>query len=627
MAVAVDPATGALYAGFEMGGLFRSADGGRSWVWSGQGLGDRRIKVVAVGAPGEIYAVAETREKRLEILGSGDHGGSWSLLSTVPAPLSFRLAPGTLVSGGEPGTLYFAAYKDLWKSTNRGRSWSRILQAKIWFNAVAAGPPGSSEVYAGTAEPGAQVLRSADGGATWTALAGLPSGAVNGLAVAPGGAGRPTKIYAGIGRSGVFESIDGGATWRQPDPAYGALELYAVTVDAVDPSTVYAAYRAGRDDPFQVRVSRDGGATWQSGGLLMGDAPPAGGVRLTSVKGVLYAASEIDLAASDDRGATWSYRLRGGTGLASEEGKIRFDPKAPATVYAVVGARAFKSADGGRTWSSFATSLVQNAKVVPRDLAVDPVHPGTLYAAGDTGVFKSTDGGERWSLIEKSPAQSVAILPSGTVLAGGCGLQRSTDGGATWEEVLPSQAPDGGRCTIPQIVPDPAAPGTVFLALAVWLPEPVEYRIYRSRDNGRTWTPIISETTVLALSPRPPSILYVVRGEEVLESRDGGDTFRRAGLHHLPLVPLAKPVSDLLVDPEVPTTLYAATRGFGLQRSTDGGATWERLTAESTLHPENRAPDYILGLAADPVRPGVLYLSTGALKRVELDAKASASSS
>jgi hypothetical protein len=67
IALAADPASGTLYAGFQVGGLFRSVDGGRSWAWSGRGLGKQGIKAVAVGAAGEVYAAIEVRG-RLEIV-------------------------------------------------------------------------------------------------------------------------------------------------------------------------------------------------------------------------------------------------------------------------------------------------------------------------------------------------------------------------------------------------------------------------------------------------------------------------------------------------------------------------------------------------------------------------------
>src|SRR4029453_10613331 len=137
-----------------------------------------------------------------------------------------------------------------------------------------------------------------------------------------------------------------GTTWRQPDPQVGDLELNGVTVDAADPATVYAAYRAYPFQPFQVRVSRDGGATWRSGGLLMEESPPTYGVDLVVAGSTLYAVNEIDLAASTDHGGSWSYRLRGGVGREGTS-QIRQVPGDPSTLYALLGLRAFKSVDAG----------------------------------------------------------------------------------------------------------------------------------------------------------------------------------------------------------------------------------------------------------------------------------------
>jgi len=626
IAWAADPAAGALYAGFEYGGLSRSSDGGRSWTWSGQGLGGKRgfqraIQVVAVGLAGEVYAATKAG-RRIDVMGSFDRGASWSPMGSLPCPDNMVLRQGALAPGGEPGVLYFAVSGELWKSADQGRSWSPVLQTKSGISAVVAGPGGTREVYVATLRCAGQVLRSTDGGATWTELQhGLPALPVTGLAIAPGTAGRPATIYAGISRNGLYASTDGGAAWRQLDSSYGNLELKGLDVDAADPATVYAAYRWSPDEPFQVRISRDGGVTWHAGGLLMGESPPIGGVDFIVLGSTLYAAAEIDLAASSDRGMTWSYRLRGGVGYTPEGSRVRFAPGDSATVYTLTGQRAFKSVDGGHSWVSFATPLLHSGKSALRDLALDPAHPETLYAVGDLGVFRSSDGGELWRLTGPA-AGHLAVLPGGTVLAGGCGLVRSADAGATWSEVLSCQAENGARRKVEKLLPDPAAPDTIFAAVEETAdPEPPVRQIYRSRDAGRTWSPILAGAGVLALSPRPPAVLYAIQGDLLLVSRDGGDTFQESGRIGLPIPPRGEPVADLLVDGKAPATLYASTRGHGLRRSTDGGATWVELEARVAAYPENEATGYLSDLTADPARPDVLYaavLAGTGLLRVEL---------
>jgi len=625
--VVVDPAAPAtLYAVFEHGGVFRSADGGRSWAASGQGLERRRIERITADASGTIYAAARSGS-RIEILGSQDHGGTWSPLGSLPRSGDSSLLPRAFLPGGEPGTLYLGVARDLWKSADRGAHWSRVLEAPTLLNTVAAGPAGSPDVYVGTADPGARLLRSADGGATWTAIQdGLPAGAVTALAVAPG---RPEKIYAGIGARGLFASEDRGATWRQPDPDFGAIELYAVAVDRAAPATLYAAYRTHHREPFRTRVSRDGGATWESGGLLLAESPPVWGVAIAAAGGTVYATGAIDMAASTDQGRSWTYVWRGGagrTGNSTDLTQLRFVRGDPATVYSLAGQRAFKSTDGGHTWESFATSLLEDGKTALRDLLCDPADPANLYAAGDTGLFRSSDAGGHWRRYGP-PAARLAALPGGTILAGGCGIRYNLRGSDTWEEALSCQVENGGKRSVEKLLPAPAAPGTVYALVAEGeIPAAGERRIYRSRDGGRSWSPIVSGAGVLALSPQPPATLYAVRKNLLLESRDGGDTFRQAGSFGLSAVPNGvDPVADLLVDSAVPTTLYAATRRDGLLRSTDGGASWTLIQSRDAGGDRGiDTPDSLFSLAADPLRPDLLYASpTGVLLRVEVETRAS----
>src|SRR5512146_2696672 len=67
----------------------------------------------------------------------------------------------------------------------------------------------------------------------------------------------------------------------------------------------------------------------------------------------------------------------------------------PTTLYAgTVGHGAFKSINGGNTWSEINTGLMNH---FVQALAVDPVTPTILYAGTNGGVFKSMNGGENWS--------------------------------------------------------------------------------------------------------------------------------------------------------------------------------------------------------------------------------------
>ncbi len=108
----------------------------------------------------------------------------------------------------------------------------------------------------------------------------------------------------------------------------------------------------------------------------------------------------------------------------------------------------------------------------------------------------------------------------------------------------------------------------------------------------------------LAIAPSDPATLYLanfgfIEGHpisEVFVTHDGGATF----------VTLPDPYSEvptIAVDPVDPDTVYVSGRrgaGAGVWKSTDGGQTFDQLTATGELAP----------LLIDPANPSVLYGAT-----------------
>src|SRR5262249_40320524 len=100
---------------------------------------------------------------------------------------------------------------------------------------------------------------------------------------------------------------------------------------------------------------------------------------------------------SADGGASWTSFAN--TLLGIEEGGafngVRFHPADPRNVY-LVGKKSFKSADGGVTWAPFFSTGAL------AELEIDPFHPDVLYAAAPD-LKKSTDGGRSWRAVEGLP--------------------------------------------------------------------------------------------------------------------------------------------------------------------------------------------------------------------------------
>jgi photosystem II stability/assembly factor-like uncharacterized protein len=147
---------------------------------------------------------------------------------------------------------------------------------------------------------------------------------------------------------------------------------------------------------------------------------------------------------------------------------------------------------------------------------------------------------------------------------------------------------------------------------------PCDGGVWKSNDYGRTWKPIFDDQPTgsvgaLAVAPSDPNILYVGSGEGLqrpdLSTGDGiyrsdnaGKTWAHLGLRD------GQQIAALCVDPRNAQRLFAAVLGHpygpnterGVFRSSDGGATWQRVLYRD----ENTGATEV---TFDPRNPDTLY--------------------
>jgi photosystem II stability/assembly factor-like uncharacterized protein len=608
LALAADPhAPGTLLAVTDFHGLFRSEDSGHSWSYSGAGLDQERLQGIAADPanPGNFYAVSVTKAFR-----STDGGRHWVTVATrqdfftfdsfphFRSPASFTLLPG---GPGLPPTLLVGTITRLQRSGDGGATWSTTYDAHnpTSFWALAGDPTDPRRVWLGP--PGGGLLTSTDTGQTWTPAPNLPPeiavgvGGVTALIVLPTS---PVTILVASG-SRLFKSTDGGATWRRIALTFRAGDDPAVLYLAYEsqtPSIVYAASNTS------LLASADAGETWTArAGLAV---PGIGGLVAAPGTRTLYVRGFDTLERSLDRGRHWAIAVAPGKGADFGGSDLRFDPRDPARLYALLDSRAFVSLDFGVTWASFGLAALPLPTTLVSALTIDPAHPDTLYLATDAGVFRTEDGGATWAAAGSMHLAAIEIAGRRSLLGAGCGIWRSVNGGGSWSVALPCPAgsPAVQRHVVGLVV-DPRNRDVVYAeGVDITGPNTSLNRLWKSIDNGATWRLLSPEVTLPFFDPTRPGRFYEVRRPGgLLRTDDGGRTYRKISDFGGAGSPF---VLGLAVDPVTPTTLYAASIDQGVWRSTDGGVSWAQVNAGLARLGDLHAD----GIVVHPSVPHLVYV-------------------
>lgn len=586
-----DPTTpGRLYA--TAMGLAISDDAGRSWRRAGHGLdGSARNWILGLVADadqaGRLYLVdADGRLMR-----SDDAGQHWVpagySLTIAAAPFGRGRLPMADVPGSTTSLLLVGDDGVLRKSTDSGATFS-VLAYFGWTQqpvvTIAVDPANPQHVLAGMGVgsqtiSGATLMRSTDGGVTFRTVAGDPGlGVGSSIAFVPGG-----PILAVLnGR--VHVSSDGGASWQSS----GVVANYV----AVAPNAPHEA----------VAMSATG--CRRSVDFLAGSVPCDAGLPTDGIY-----ARFTDLAVVAD-GAT-AFR-------------------AVATT-SVIGVRALGSADVSWTPSNagLATRMMRGLELVPGSASVFAGHwEETPFES--SALFATEGGGAQWRHVLGDRAKYVRALAldptttgqpaTMTVYAGGlslytpgqatrASLYRSLDGGQSWavlEQGLPAGSLPGSvqRAMIRQIVVDPrscATPpargrcssGPLQRVFALATTE--GWRVLRSDQRGDNW--ISGDTADSGL----PRTFY------------DGNTFESIYPAHLEIGADGELFLALLYqggnDDGSP---FQPTMQSGVFRSLDGGLHWHQRSNGLPLLPgaAQTYPD-VGALAAHPRRAGVLWAAVG----------------
>ena len=397
------------------------------------------------------------------------------------------------------------------------------------------------------------VYRSLDAGKTWTHVGLDDTQHIGRVIVDPRNpdivfVAALGHAYGANEERGVFRTTDGGKHWDKvlyKDDKTGAIDI---TFDPDNSHILYAALWQAMRTPWSLDSggpgsglykSVDGGATWKQltghglpDGVLgrIGVAAAPGGERVYA----LIEAKEGGLFRSDDAGETWrklddDHRF---TQRAWYFMHIFADPKNVDELY-ILNTGMYRSTDGGATFNSI------NAPHGDRHgLWIDPLDTNRMIESDDGGATVTHDGGKSWTTEDNQPtAQFYHVATDNQFLYHLYGAQqdnstvsiasRSDQGAITdadWYDV------GGGESGF--VVPDPRNPNIVYAGSYDGLITRFDKKNGQEQDisawplnpMGHAAEKLVHRfqwTAPIAVSPQDPNVIYH-GGEELFKTSNGG---------------------------------------------------------------------------------------------------------
>lgn len=644
-AVVVDPTDASIvYAGYSMGGVWKSTDGGSSWKPMSDMLPSLAVGSIALDPNNSAIVYVGTGEAAFYpgyagrgVYRSTDGGQSWNkfggdqfdglsvsrLFVDIDGSVYVTTAFGASGAGNVCTNSGFdAPGQGLFRTTNDGASWDLLKSGKMVDVEIDTSVTPRTILVSDFATG---VSRSIDGGDVWTSPTGLPTAGSNPKArniQLTFSAADPSIVFAGLGvgtASTVFISTDHGASFAEMAgaPDYCRSQCYydnSILADPTDPNIVYV-----------------GGALcgiWKTDDALSA-APSWVNVSMPG----------FDCGNFD---ANWylGYVHPDVHGLA-------VDPTDPARVFAATDGGIAFSSNHGNTWEQRNDGV---ATLQFYGICVHPTDANILYGGTqDNGSMRRVDDKPLWhGLIsgDGGPCAIDPLDPKIMLLSGeGATLFRSKDGfdknisyvfNAEPGSCQPSQKGCGDRPGfIAPLIGDPMTPGTFYVGT---------HRLWKNSGGGiaASWEPISADLTAgkgkvncpnaasfpkfddtltaIAVARSAPSTLYTGSAAGVVSaSTNGGGAWSTVSKPPLP----GRYVTGLAVDPRDDKIVYVSFSGFDAAtpnepghvfRSTNAGETWESATTIDL--PVN-------SLATHPIGQGLVYAGTDLGVMVSTDGGAS----
>lgn len=515
-----------------------------------------------------------------------------------------------------------AACGGVWKTTDGGTTWSNMddFLPSLSIADIAINPRYPDSVYIATGdgygyESGpydfwgglytAGILVSPDGGQTWNQTGWSKTQAdrdiIQRLQINPA----DPNILLITTRNGIFRSLNAGVSWTQIRAGhFYDIEFRPGSADTIFTTNGSALFRSiNRGQSFSMISNGLGGGRVS---LAVTEANPD----------IIYSLNEGGLfRRSTNGGVTFTTSLTRPTSIITLFGYydcvLGASPVDPSIVF-VGGVNTVRSTDGGDNWVQVTnTNSLTNVHVDCHSLEFIP-GTNNLFIGTDGGIWKTLNYGLRWFNLSSGlgikqyyritqSSQDPYLIYAGSQdngtdqfkngvvrhVTGGDGMDNavntadddhvitsyqygqflaSSDGGLSFDFV----APANGAWVTP-IVVDPNTPSTFYAAYQ---------DVYKSTDNGYTWTPLNTfnnTTDLIALAVSGQSI-YTANEQQIWVSHNGGNTWNDISNG----LPSSLAINFISVSPTDPNDVWICFSGYTVAQkvyhSTNGGLRWENFS-------------------------------------------------
>ena len=391
------------YAAGSFGTLLKSTDGGGSWAGIVTGLTVDMRFVRIVDSPEQVVVGGGCSLRR------SDDGGE--TFRRLPFSASDRACPVQLSSFDFPsanvGYLVFANQSVL-ATTDGGRTFSRR---------TSLGPAAASDLlclsnttcYAAT---GGSIQRTTDGAVSWTPVATV-STQLNDLEAVD-----ETTLYAAGAGQTLLRSVDGGSTWtRRPLAGVTQADLASVRCGSATTCLASTVQRS--------RVIRTGDAG-ETGTSVVPSTDPTHALEFVSATRALAVGGLGSAEISNDAGVSW---IAVGSRIAGSFSVLEAASSEVAYAGGAQGVLA-RTPDGGQTWANVSPPTTEEIG----DISAPSATRVFVQASGT--LHRSDNGGESYRLLDVgpqfAPRDVAAVTADHVIVVSSRGIRRSADGGETF---------------------------------------------------------------------------------------------------------------------------------------------------------------------------------------------------